>query len=193
MPAALRKADRRRRAGIRHRHDDVGLDRAFDAQAPRRCACARRRRCGLRPTNPAGRNRHIRRCRSAISAARTGNRLSMPLAVTTTISPGFRSRTKRAPMMSSAQVSEARIQAPSRSPSTSGRMPSGSRQPIIFFDVSATSEKAPSTWRIASMKRELRSRSLAGGDQVQDASRCRRSTRRSRPASAARAARSWRW
>jgi hypothetical protein len=35
--------------------------------------------------------------------------LSMPLAVTTTISPGFRSRTKRAPMMSSAQVSEARI------------------------------------------------------------------------------------
>ena len=83
----------------------------------------------------------------------------MPLAVTTTISPGFRSRTKRAPMMSSAQVSEARIQAPSRSPSTSGRMPSGSRMPIIFFDDSATSEKAPSTWRIASMKRELRSRS----------------------------------
>ena len=33
----------------------------------------------------------------------------MPFGVTTTISPGFRSRTNRAPMMSSAQVSEARI------------------------------------------------------------------------------------
>ena len=30
--------------------------------------------------------------------------------------------------------------APSRSPSTSGRTPSGSRQPIIFFADSATSE-----------------------------------------------------
>ena len=39
-------------------------------------------------------------------------------------------------------------------------MPSGSRTPIIFLEVSATSENAPSIWRIASMKRELVSRSL---------------------------------
>jgi hypothetical protein len=91
--------------------------------------------------------------------ASKGKWLSIPFLVTTTISPGFRSRTKRAPMMSSAQVSDAKIQAPSRSPSTSGLMPSGSRQPIIFFDVSATSENAPSSWRTASMKRELMSRS----------------------------------
>ena len=39
-------------------------------------------------------------------------------------------------------------------------MPSGSRQPIIFFEVSATRENAPSSWRMASMKRELMSRSL---------------------------------
>ncbi len=45
-------------------------------------------------------------------------------------------------------------------------MPSGSRQPIIFVEVSATSEKAPSTWRTASMKRELMSRFFAEGDQV---------------------------
>ena len=89
-----------------------------------------------------------------------GKMLSMPFEVTTTISPGLMSRTKRAPMMSSAQVSEARIQAPSRSPRTNGRMPSGSRQPIIFFDDIATSENAPSTWRTASMKRALRSRSF---------------------------------
>ncbi len=41
----------------------------------------------------------------------------------TTISPGSMSRTKRAPMISSAQVSEARIGAPSRSPRISGRTP----------------------------------------------------------------------
>ena len=62
------------------------------------------------------------------------------VVVATTISPCSTSRTKRAPMMSSAQVSDARIGQPSRSPSTSGRMPSGSRTPISFLLVSATSE-----------------------------------------------------
>ncbi len=71
-------------------------------------------------------------------AGSNGNMLSNAArSVMTTISPGSTSRTKRAPMMSSAQVSEARIYAPSRSPSTSGRMPSGSRQPIIFLVDSA--------------------------------------------------------
>ena len=39
-----------------------------------------------------------------------------------------------------AQVSEARIAAPSSLPITSGRMPSGSRAPISFLLVSATNE-----------------------------------------------------
>ena len=64
----------------------------------------------------------------------------MPSLVMTTISPGSTSRTKSAPMMSSAQVSDARIGAPSSLPSTSGRTPQGSRTPISFFEVSATSE-----------------------------------------------------
>ena len=92
----------------------------------------------------------------------------MPLAVTTTISPGFRSRTKRAPMMSSAQVSEARIQEPSRSPSTSGRMPSGSRhadhllrgqrhQREGAFDLADRLDEAGVEVAL-----------LAGGDQMQD-------------------------
>ena len=95
----------------------------------------------------------------------TGSRC--PCSVTTTISPGSMSRTKRAPMMSSAQVSEARIQAPSRSPSTSGRMPSGSRQPIIFLVVSATSEKAPSSWRTRVDEAGDEVLLAAGGDQMQ--------------------------
>ena len=71
-----------------------------------------------------------------------GNGLSdcAPSSENTTISPFSMSRTWRAPMMSSAQVSEARIGQPSSSPSTSGRMPSGSRAPTSFLLVSATSE-----------------------------------------------------
>src|SRR5918993_423182 len=48
---------------------------------------------------------------------------SMPSSEMTTISPFSTSRTKRAPMMSSAQVSDARMARPSNSPRTSGRMP----------------------------------------------------------------------
>ena len=55
-----------------------------------------------------------------------------PREITTT-SPFSMSRTNFAPMMSSAQVSDARIRQPSSSPSTSGRMPSGSRAPISFL------------------------------------------------------------
>ena len=92
----------------------------------------------------------------------------MPPGVMMTISPGSTSRTKRAPMMSSAQVSEARIGAPSRSPSTSGRMPSGSRQPIIFFDDRQTSDQAPSISDSASMNAVDQPRAAAGGDEVED-------------------------
>ena len=131
MPAAWLSRSRRA-CPNRHRHDDVGLDRTLDGQFRADALPARRRRCGPRPRSRAGRNRHIRRRRSATSAART-EQAPMPLGVTITISPGFEVAHEPAPMMSSAQVSEARTQAPSRSPSTSGRMPSGSRTPIIFF------------------------------------------------------------
>ena len=66
--------------------------------------------------------------------------LCAPRSSNTMTSPGSTSRTYFAPMMSSAQVSDARIGQPSSSPSTSGRMPSGSRAPISFLLVSDTSE-----------------------------------------------------
>src|SRR6201746_644223 len=59
--------------------------------------------------------------------------LCAPRSSNTMISPGSMSRTYLAPIMSSAQVSEVRIGWPSRSPSTSGRMPSGWRAPISFL------------------------------------------------------------
>src|SRR5436190_21528347 len=52
-----------------------------------------------------------------------------PVPSTITISPGSTSRTKRAPMMSSAQLSEVMIQASSSRPMQSGRTPIGSRTP----------------------------------------------------------------
>ena len=61
-----------------------------------------------------------------------------PSSSKTTTSPFSTSRTYFAPMMSSAQVSEARIGQPSSLPSTSGRMPSGSRAPISFLLVRPT-------------------------------------------------------
>ena len=57
----------------------------------------------------------------------SGKKLFTPSPSMTTTSPFSMSRTNFAPMMSSAQVSEHRIGLPSNSPSTSGRMPSGSR------------------------------------------------------------------
>ncbi len=62
--------------------------------------------------------------------------LCTPFSSNTTTSPFSMSRTYLAPMMSSAQVSDARIGQPSSSPSTSGRMPSGSRAPTSFLLVS---------------------------------------------------------
>jgi len=58
-------------------------------------------------------------------------------------------------MISSAHVSEARMAAPSRSPRTSGRTPSGSRQPIIFLVDRQTSDHAPSTFFSASTIRSI--------------------------------------
>ena len=64
-------------------------------------------------------------------------------------SPGFSSRTAVAPMMSSAGVSEATTGEPSRSPSTSGRMPSGSRNASSVSSLRTTAENAPRMRSIA--------------------------------------------
>ena len=151
-------ADRRRRAGIRAPARRGRPSPGARGRARRRSASAPRRRRAPRPRNPAARNRRTRRCRSATAPVANGNRLSMPSSVMTTISPGLMSRTKRAPMMSRAQVSEARIVAPSRSPRMSGRTPSGSRQPIIFLVDRQTSDQAPSTRFSASTMRSTRRR-----------------------------------
>ena len=66
--------------------------------------------------------------------------LCAPSSSNTSTSPFSTSRTYFAPMMSSAQVSEARIGQPSSVPITSGRMPSGSRAPTSFLLVRPTNE-----------------------------------------------------
>ena len=137
MPECLRIADRRRHAGIRHRHHHVGGGRRLARELARPWSCARRRRGGRRRSNPAARNRCIRRCTAAAPSAETACGVCVPSSSNTTTSPFSTSRTYLAPMMSSAQVSEVRIGQPSSSPSTSGRMPSGSRAPISFLLVSA--------------------------------------------------------
>ena len=143
----LGEADRRRRAGIGHRHDEVGRRRRLarelgaDPLAHLVDAAALDDRIG------PGEIDVLEDAEARLRRPRTGAGSRSRPAVMITISPGSMSRTKRAPMMSSAQVSEARIGAPSRSPRTSGRTPSGSRQPIIFFDDRQTSEQAPSISR----------------------------------------------
>ena len=85
--------------------------------------------------------------------ARNGRRLrSRPRRITTT-SPGSTSRSKLAPIRSSAQVSLATTQAPSRRPSESGRKPCGSRAAISASPVSITRLKAPFTRESASIRR----------------------------------------
>ena len=146
-------ADRGRHAAVGHRHDEVGRARRSRARARRRSACGPRRRPCPRPRCRAGRSRHTRRCRSAAARGRTGAGCARPSRSMTTISPGSTSRTNSAPRMSSAQVSEARIQAPSSRPSTSGRTPRGSRPPRMPSSNSPTSDQAPSTSRSASTRR----------------------------------------
>jgi hypothetical protein len=82
-----------------------------------------------------------------------GKKLSTCPCSQITISPGSTSRTNSAPMMSSAQVSEASTQPSPIRPSISGRTPSASRTPISLVRVMATIEKAPSTRRSASFIR----------------------------------------
>ena len=71
-------ADRRRHAGIGHRHDHVGRRPAPRGRA--RCPCLRGsdRRCGRRRRSPAGRNRCTRRCRAAAAPAGTAGAICAP-------------------------------------------------------------------------------------------------------------------
>ncbi len=61
----------------------------------------------------------------------------------------------KATVVTSADVSDARIGGPSSSPRTSGRIPKGSRAPTNFLLVKPTREYAPSIWRIASINRSI--------------------------------------
>ncbi len=80
-----------------------------------------------------------------------------PRSSITTISPGSSSRSTRAPMRSKAHVSDASTQASSSRPTTSGRMPSGSRNPARPRSLRTTAAKAPSIRPIASATASPRS------------------------------------
>ena len=141
----------------------------FRAPARRRCACGPRRRCGLRPTEfgpgeidifedaEAG---FLRLEREQALDALVGDddhfaglQVAHEARADDVERTGFRRQDPGAVEIAQHQRTDAERVAARRSSSST---------------VSATSEKAPSTWRIASMKRELRSRSLAGRHQVQD-------------------------
>ena len=140
QPGFLGKADRCGHPEVRDRDDDVGVDRAlageFQADALARLVDA----APLNDAVGAGEVDVLEDAEAGARAGRTAGRCCTPRAPIMTISPGSTSRTNSAPMMSSAQVSDARIQASARRPRTSGRTPSGSRTPMISSCESATSE-----------------------------------------------------
>ena len=71
--------------------------------------------------------------------------LSIPDSEITIISPFSTSLIYLAPIISKAQVSDARTGAPFKSPRTKGRIPYGSLTPINFLFVNITNEYAPCT------------------------------------------------
>ena len=86
----------------------------------------------------AARSRCTRTCRARAARSPRPGGCGGPRRPTTTISPGWTSRTNVAPTVSSAQLSDAMTQAPSSLPMQSGRTPSGSRTPISLSFVAAT-------------------------------------------------------
>ena len=80
---------------------------------------------------------------NASRAPSTTWRECSPVSSTQMSSPGATSRTRSAPMMSSAQDSLATQYLPSRQPRTSGRRPAGSRKATSVSFVMRTVEKAP--------------------------------------------------
>ena len=130
-------SDCRGHAGIRYRHHHVGRDMAFAgkfrthglADVINRSAADDR--IGPREIDIFENAWPFRHRRERLVALVRRVRRKRSLRQVST------SRTYFAPMMSSAQVSDARIGQPSSSPSTSGRMPSGSRAPTNFLFVIA--------------------------------------------------------
>ena len=80
-PQRLRVAERRRHAGIGHRHDDVGLRRRFARQSRAHRLARVVDRAAVDDGIRARRNRRIRRCRAARAAAGTACRLVTPSLV----------------------------------------------------------------------------------------------------------------
>ena len=77
---------------------------------------------------------------SAVRSPSTPIRVSIPSGVSETISPGWTSRRKVAPMMSNAQDSDATQYWSPSMPSDSGRMPAGSRKATTRSRVMTTVE-----------------------------------------------------
>ena len=109
MPGGLGEADRGRHAGIGHRHHDIGVDaglgRELGAETLAHVIDVAAVDDRIRPGEidvfeDAGAGRDARE---------RLDRFARQSSVMTTISPFSTSRTKRAPMMSRAQVSEQRI------------------------------------------------------------------------------------
>ena len=110
----LRIADRRGHARIRHRHDDVGIDRGFAGELGAHFLAHFVDRTslndGIGPREiDEFENARPHRLRRKRPQRLDAVRKFRALLEITTISPFSTSRTKRAPMMSSAQVSEARM------------------------------------------------------------------------------------
>ena len=138
----LRVADRGRRAGLGHRDDQVGLDRVLAGPAGGRSRRARRARRGRRSWCRGGPGRRTRRGSpwGRPAAKRWVRRPCSSIAIS---SPGSTSRTNEAPTMSSAAVSLATTQPRSSRPSTSGRMPCGSRAAYSVVSSMKTRQNAP--------------------------------------------------
>ena len=119
----------------------------------------------------------------------TAWRKRAPCSSMTTSSPGRSSRSRRAPIRSSAHVSDASTQASSRRPTTSGRIPSGSRKPARPRSESTTAANAPSMCDMVSATASARSadgccaiRAAITSVSEVDSSRTRRSRRSARRA-----------
>ena len=120
MPLARAKPWRRRHAALGHRHHQrrprrrhrVGRRWAPARRAARPCAPGPRPRCGRRAARRGGRSRRTRSRHSVGSMRSGGNGWSErgPSTSMTTISPGSSSRTRWAPTMSRAGVSDASTQ-----------------------------------------------------------------------------------
>ena len=103
-PGRAREADRRGRARVGDRQDEVGLDRRLVRRAARPSARARRAPRRPRAACRAARGRRTRRCRAR--RARRGSSAwtdCEPVSSATTSSPGRISRSNSAPTRSSAQ------------------------------------------------------------------------------------------